>query len=154
MVPKQKDLLHFPDFKFSDGTSKPKFLLVLFHDIENEEIVYYTLPSSQSQYVPTHFDTETGCKQEKYKSGDFHAFCFHKNDVIGEKGFFFRKTTYCFFTRNFYTGKIQQQFEILDRLCDEPFWELMYCLMKSNDLPLKVVTKIETMVQSYYQKQL
>lgn len=141
---KKRDLLHFPEFEFKDGSKKAKFFIVL-SELENEYVLY-NLPTSK-QYLSNE-DKKPGCiKKNLENGGTISMYMFPEQKIIGENGFYFFKDTYCQFGR----GVLKTEKSIIfdmdsekkDILIKEEYFELMYCFLSSGFLQNRYVPLFE-----------
>lgn len=148
---RKKSIIHFPDFKFPDGRSKSKFLIVL--DEVNGQVLLCNLPSSQ-RYSGDTIQKE-GCLHIDYgDNGTLHFYCFLARAEIGIKKFSFIKDTFCYFTRSLFeisSDKLKAQNpEFKDQLTEHYYHELIYCAYKGREIPIKYKPKFEEILQEYY----
>lgn len=151
---RQKSILYFDDFEFGDGSSKPKYLIVI-KELDNK-LLLYNLPSSQN-YFNLSLKASICHYVDHGLNGTDHCFCFMANESIGEEGFSFPLDTYCFFsffTRSLLEANadalIKRNPKELDLLSDKWYFELLYCIFKGKDVPLKYKSDIERMLGEYY----
>lgn len=90
------NLLLFTPFYFSDGTSKPKFFVVLNKD--DNEVLLASLPTSKD-HIPAGFDVHDGCYEMPERNVNVYVFMKGTNiatDPVSGTPFAFRKNTFIY----------------------------------------------------------
>tara|TARA_R100000005_G_scaffold96305_1_gene82210 strand:- start:1313 stop:1738 length:426 start_codon:yes stop_codon:yes gene_type:complete len=85
------NLLYVPNYQFPNGTSKPKYFLVISEF--DGTLIIANLPTSQD-YIPAHIDKVHGCMD--YPDHSFNCYHFKANTIICSNGFFFTLNTYMY----------------------------------------------------------
>jgi hypothetical protein len=88
---KPGNLLYVQNYQFTNGTTKPKYFLVI-SKFEGTLIIA-SLPTSQD-YIPSHIQKVHGCLD--YPDYSFNCYHFGANTKICSNGFFFPLNTYLY----------------------------------------------------------
>ena len=92
----KRDLLFFNPFKFEDGTSKPKFFVVLKN--ENGVSLLASLPTSKD-HVPADLDVHAGCYEIPERGVNVYVFMANDNIAINPdsgQNYSFSKNTFIY----------------------------------------------------------
>jgi hypothetical protein len=139
-----KNILYIPDYKFPDGSIKPKFLLVLAYNDSTNTSIIYTLTTSQDKYV-SDIDKKNGCINDKKRK--ISMFVFEKNRIVGTKldgqpFSFDRDYTFVKANNNIIAittekliSKYGQIMELKATFDDKTYKRLIKCLRQSEFLP-------------------
>jgi len=131
---KQGTLLFIRNYKFENGTSKNKFLLVL-KQTQNKTILI-SLPSSQD-YVPAYQEIKHGCID--IEQVNFNCYCFIANQKITDTDFYFSKNTFLYgnwineiITNNFLSQYIETlDYKIIGAIHEKELSDIIECFKKS-----------------------
>ncbi len=77
-----KNILSIPDYKFPNGNISPKILLVLANKDISNEVIIYTLTTSQTSSLPPKY-LKQGCHNKTLER--ISMFVFEKDTVVGTK---------------------------------------------------------------------
>lgn len=141
------DIFYIIDFEFKNkGTvaKKNKYLIALL--TVDETSLLFSLPTSQ-QYISPERDQE-GCID--YPDMGISLYKFPAGKVIGIDGFSFEKDTYIIYRQIFESNafeldryRITNQLSKLDQLTQNELVEVLYCALKSTQIPLKYKPLLE-----------
>lgn len=142
------NLILVSDYKLRSGQTKNKFLIILSDESEHPTILL-SLTTSQ-QYLQQE-DLKPGCIEKGAK----HMFLFPANTEIGDNGFFFRKDTFILTINNIVetteAGFLKKYpIEKIRKVCtlkDHWFFDLVYCIYKSQYLPVKYKPRLEKLLE-------
>jgi hypothetical protein len=132
---KEGVLLLFPNYVFPDGSSKPKFFIVI-KEID-DDLIIVTLPSSQD-HVPDFAEKDHGCID--IAEAQFNCYTFSPTKAITKCGFKFQKQTFVYGQHLLFENKTNVitrypvkdvNFRIIGELTDEEYADLYNCIKKS-----------------------
>ena len=133
----ERSLLYFKDYKFSDGTSKPKYFLV-FREYENGQLLLMSLPTSIRK-LPIDIPDDHGCVSTE--NGVICTYIIHTNNSICENGFKFPKMTYLI-AEQIAAANIEilsatytaGDYELKGKVTRKEFNSIIQCVIKSRNL--------------------
>ena len=146
----QKNIVYVLKYDFENGqTIKPRYLIV----IDNDDMTSLVLSLITSQdYIPDSL-LQHGCINEPDRN--IHCHVFLKETIIGENGFYFPLNSFIYISSssvfNIDSQKLIQKYqdnvEVKDRLTDEEFSNLIYCIYKSKYISRGIKKRIEITLQ-------
>ncbi len=147
------NLLLIRNFELRSGETKDKFLIVLA-DINSSSKIVASFTTSQAYINPK--DIKPGC----IKTATKHCYHFPKGRIIGENGFCFKKDTYVFLFDNVKEFDIQRlqtkypydQIDVMCRLSDEEYCNLLYCAYQGIFVTQKIKKIIEPVIEKLVKK--
>jgi hypothetical protein len=132
------NVLFFYDYVFADGTSKPKFFLIIKEKIDGEGLLLLALPSSVIK-LPTGTPENHGCLSIPHK-----CICCYiiRSDVkVFDNDYLFDKTTFIYSeqladtTAETITSKYtEKEYTLIGRLKDEEREKIIECMKLSRNL--------------------
>lgn len=133
----ERSLLYFKDYKFPDGTSKPKYFLV-FKEYENGQLLLITLPTSIRK-LPANIPDNHGCVTTE--NGVVCTYIIHTDNSICENGFKFPKITYLIAEQianasvtNLSATYTMTDYELKGKVTKKEFNSIIECVIKSRNL--------------------
>jgi hypothetical protein len=138
------NILLIKDYKFENGESKDKILILLVVN-KTESFVLQALTTSQDK-VPDK-KLHHGCTNTQ--DDLFSFYLFEKDRIIGESGFRFIKNTFIHFQYNI--SKINtatlmsysSRFKVFDKLQANEYKRLIKCVLNSRKISYKLKTEFE-----------
>jgi len=140
-------ILHFPNFTFSNGRSKPKFFIVIYE--EGEDLILFSLPTSQ-QYISNELRIE-GCNNHTLSNGGYISmYYFPSGKTIGQNGFSFSKDTFCSFSKGLLKGNQHKinalPFTLEDKMMNSEFLDFLLCIKESDNLQNAYIELIDRLI--------
>jgi hypothetical protein len=127
----QKNIVYVLRYDFeNDQTIKPRYLIVI--DNNNTTSLVLSLVTSKD-HIPDNL-MKHGCINEPDRMIHCHVFLSEK--IIGENGFSFPLNSFIF-------EKYQDKVEVKDRMTDDEFSNLIYCIYKSKYISRGIKKRIE-----------
>lgn len=145
-------ILRINNYKFEDdGSTRDKYAIVL-HTNDNEAYLIHCLTTSQNNLsVNTH---NYGCSVHN----NIPYYFIPKKQVIGDKGYYFDRDTFIFFSGNirkeryskFQTAASKQVFGLanLGNLTNEELKRLIKCALKSRFIPSDIESELRAFKDS------
>ncbi len=142
-----KNILLIKNYKFDNGLSKDKLLILLYVN-ESESIILQALVTSQDK-VPDK-KINHGCTNSS--DNLFSFYMFEEKRVIGERGFSFNKNTFIHFQYNL--SKVNTSsflnyipsIEVMDKVIDSEYKRLLKCILNSKNIKRSLKTEFEKIV--------
>jgi hypothetical protein len=139
----QGQIIYFNSFVFKNGNDpKPKYFIVL-RNIE-DKIIVGSLPT-RTNSTPAFVTVPHGCINLDDRC--YNCYLFQKDKVICENGFSFELPTYIYGDQveDYEVEKLEEKYkirgvdyEILDKLIDGEYRELINCLLNSQSVKRKI----------------
>lgn len=134
-------ILYFDPFNFKNGTSKPKYFIVIHND--NANTILASLPTSKD-FIPSSLETKHGC----INSDDKQVNCYHfeANRIITTNNWSFSRPTFVYGAQvDMYDLSILNEtyqvegveYEVVGVLKKEEFKNLLECFVKSGSVKRK-----------------
>ena len=144
-----RNILYCNDFQFGNSAPKNRYLIILHKDAD--EIVILSAITSQ-KYVPSS-GYNSGCNNLPEKSISFYH--FPKGQEVGERGFKFPKDSFIYSSYNVFDRdsteieslKTNNVINIKDKLLEDQYFDLVYCLYKSDKTKRGIKRKFEKVLE-------
>ncbi len=141
-------LVRIRDYQFQDGSTRDKYLIVLFRN-SVETFIIHTLMTSKNNL--NLLSKQHGCNVQKHNNNAIPYFFFPENHILDAvSGFYFDVDTYIFFLNNITKVPIEalERYDIdifsmveLAQLNSNELKRLLKCVLKSPFIPkdIKVI---------------
>jgi hypothetical protein len=134
----QGNILYFDNYIFSNGSSKPKYFLVIKDNVEDNNILLLSLPSSKV-HVPEEFAGNHGCLNIRQKG--LGCYIFNNSVPVTECGFKFPLMTYIYaeFVTTASIASVQNaykpdEYRLIGKLLKKEHDDIIECMKKSPKL--------------------